>query len=243
VSPGVFGADRRDGLLSGVAVAVVTDDADPEGRSRLKVSFPRRDEGDGDGHWARLAVPLAGDSCGTYYQPAVGDEVLVAFGGGDPHRPFVVGSLWNGERGPPRTNENGDNDVREVRSRRGHSLAFDDSEKGGITIRTEAGNEVVVDDGGERIAVSDDAGENRIVVDSGEGTVAVEAAESIDLSASEITLDGGDVRIDADRTAEVDSDGTLSLESGGQLSVKSTAGLGVESTGILTIEGSLIRLN
>lgn len=241
MSPGVFGSDRRDGLFSGVAVGIVTDDADPEGRGRVKVSLPRRE--DDDGHWARLAVPFAGDSCGTYYQPSEGDEVLVAFGGGDPHRPFVVGSLWNGDRGPPRTNENGDNEVREVRSRRGHSLAFDDAEDGGITIRTEAGNEVVVDDGGERIAVSDDSGDNRLVVDSGAGTVAVEAAESIDLAASEITLDGGTVRIDADRTVALDSDGTLSLESGGQLSLSSAAGLGVESTGILTIEGSLIRLN
>ena len=33
----------------------------------------------------------------------VGDEVLVAFEGGDLRHPFVIGGLWNGQDAPPTT--------------------------------------------------------------------------------------------------------------------------------------------
>ena len=37
--------------------------------------------------WARLATMMAGGNRGTWFIPEVGDEVLVAFLGGDPDRP------------------------------------------------------------------------------------------------------------------------------------------------------------
>jgi uncharacterized protein involved in type VI secretion and phage assembly len=236
-----FSTGRHDGSADGVAVGTVTDDADPDGRGRVAVTFPERDD-DGD-HWARVAVPMAGDASGTYYQPAVGDEVLVAFAGGDVHRPYVVGSLWNGQRSPPRDNSGGENTVREVRSRSGHTVAFDDGEEGSLTVRTAAGHEIVLDDGDDTLTVSDAAGDNRVELDAANGTATVEADGELALSASTIRLDGEEVQIDAERSAAVSSGGQLTLDSGGQLSVSSTAGIGVESTGVLTLEGALIQLN
>lgn len=241
MTDGVFGTTRRDGAVGGVTVGIVTDDADPNGRGRVKLSFPERE--DGASHWARVAVPMAGDSCGTYYQPAVGDEVLVAFGGGDIHRPYVVGSLWNGEHAPPRNNSEGDNEKREVRSRSGHAITFDDADDGGLTIQTDAGHEIEIDDGGDTITVSDEAGDNRLTLDAEGGDIAVDAEAELALSATEIRLDGDRIRIDGSREVSVTSEGQLDVESGGQLSVASTAGMGIESTGILTLEGSLIQLN
>lgn len=241
MTDGVFGSTRRDGVFDGVTVGLVADDADPRGRGRVKVEFPERE--DDAAHWARIAVPMAGDACGTYYQPAVGDEVLVAFGGGDVHRPFVVGSLWNGEHAPPRDNSDGDNQRREVRSRSGHSITFDDADDGGLTIRTDAGHRITIDDGGDAITLSDESGSNRLTLDGENGEVALESAGELALSAPEIRLDGEQVRIEGEKGVSLASKGQLDIESGGRLAVASRAGIGIESTGILTIEGSLIQLN
>ena len=45
---------------------------------------------------------MAGTNRGIWFVPDVDDEVLVAFEGGDPRRPYVLGGLWNGKDAPPR---------------------------------------------------------------------------------------------------------------------------------------------
>jgi uncharacterized protein involved in type VI secretion and phage assembly len=105
-------ADKRTPRYSdyaGVAVAVVTQNRDPDGLARVKVHFPWY-EYPNESYWARLAVPMAGQGQGTYFLPEIGQEVLVAFDRGDVRFPYVVGALWNGKEGPPTTNSDGKND-------------------------------------------------------------------------------------------------------------------------------------
>ena len=51
---------------------------------------------DASGTWVRVGEALAGANWGSNFIPRVGQEVLVAFTGGDIDRPVVVGSLYNG---------------------------------------------------------------------------------------------------------------------------------------------------
>lgn len=57
--------------------------------------------------WARVAVPVAGGKRGAFLVPAVGDEVIVAFVGGDARFAVVLGSLWNGKDEAPESLSNG----------------------------------------------------------------------------------------------------------------------------------------
>jgi phage baseplate assembly protein gpV len=86
-----------EGQVGGVLTAVVAANRDPKGLGRVKVALPDADQG----VWARVATPLAGDGRGVHFLPAVGDEVLVAFEGGDPRSPYVLGALWGASGSPP----------------------------------------------------------------------------------------------------------------------------------------------
>ncbi len=82
-----------------VVVGVVTQNEDPEGLGRVRVKYPALGE-DTEGWWARIASPAAGAGRGVMMMPIVGDEVLLAFEHGDVRRPFVLGSLFNGQSKP-----------------------------------------------------------------------------------------------------------------------------------------------
>jgi phage baseplate assembly protein V len=105
----------------GVYRAVVTDTRDPEERGRVKVRLPTGQEA-----WAELATLLAGDGYGTWFRPDPEDEVLVAFEGGDPRRPYVVGALWGKGDRPPETGEDAAG-LKTIRTRCGATITIDDA--------------------------------------------------------------------------------------------------------------------
>jgi type VI secretion system secreted protein VgrG len=64
-------------------------------------------DSDNDSAWVRVASNWAGNGpghqsqCGTLGLPRIGSEVLVAFLGGDPDKPVIVGQLYNQQGLPP----------------------------------------------------------------------------------------------------------------------------------------------
>jgi phage protein D len=82
-----------------VVVGVVTQTADPDGLGRVRVQYPALGD-DAEGWWARIASPAAGAGRGLLMMPVAGDEVVLAFEQGDPRRPYVLGSVWNGQAKP-----------------------------------------------------------------------------------------------------------------------------------------------
>jgi uncharacterized protein involved in type VI secretion and phage assembly len=89
--------------LFGVYPAIVTDNRDPQNSLRVQVSIPLFDDElrSQTEIWARFAMPMAGHRRGTFFLPEVNDEVLVSFEAGNPSRPIIIGSLWNGSDTPP----------------------------------------------------------------------------------------------------------------------------------------------
>jgi type VI secretion system secreted protein VgrG len=71
---------------------------------RIKVQFHWDREGRRDEHsscWIRAMQAWSGEGFGTLYLPRVGMEVVVAFEDGDPDKPLVLGSVYNGTHPTP----------------------------------------------------------------------------------------------------------------------------------------------
>ena len=151
-------SDRRYGVYP----ARVANNVDPEKQGRVQVQIPWYGEGAEKGYaaWARLATLMAGKERGTWFIPDVGDEVLVAFEGGDPRQPYVIGALWNAEDRPPESMDGGGkNSIKSIVSRQGIRITLDDSEgQETVTIRTPGGQEVVLKDQPASILIRDSSG-------------------------------------------------------------------------------------
>jgi uncharacterized protein involved in type VI secretion and phage assembly len=188
------------GYLKGVAIAIVTQNQDPEGLCRVKVSYPWHDK-PRDSFWARIATPMAGNNRGAVFLPEVGDEVLVACEREDLRFPYVLGALWNGKDKPPETNADGRNDKRMIRSRKGHRLLFDDGRRGAVELALDDGKKVRLDDDG--ISVDDGKG-NRLAIQSSSGALTIEAG-------GQLTLKGASVAIEASGQLRIKAGATLNL--------------------------------
>jgi uncharacterized protein involved in type VI secretion and phage assembly len=189
--------------ISGVVVAVVTNNKDPDKLARVKVRFPWLSDQD-ESQWARIAVPMAGSQRGVYFLPEVDDEVLVAFEHGDIRFPYVVGALWNGKDAPPVTNDDGKNNVRVLRSRSGHVIRLND------------------ENGKETLEIVDKSGNNSLMFDTARNTVTIASAKDITLKAPNgtITLDARIIATKSANKTTIASSAGLDVKAAGELNVK-----------------------
>lgn len=187
----------QGGRYYGVYVALVTDVQDPDGQGRVRIRLPWAIDPDGDLYelWARLATMMAGNNRGSWFIPEPDDEVLVAFEGGDPRSPMVIGALWNGQDAPPQQMDS-DNNIRSITSRSGIVVTFDDTD-GGVqfTIETPGGQKITCADTPATIDMADANG-NQITMDSGGITLnspmnVTISATMLKVSASMVTVDAG----------------------------------------------------
>ena len=104
---------KRSRWSDSLVVGIVTNNTDPDGLGRVRVKYPALDDGL-EGWWARIAAVGSGNQRGQLMTPLVGDEVLIGFEGGDAHKPYVLGTLWNGRDKPgPLVHEDGSYHLRE----------------------------------------------------------------------------------------------------------------------------------
>ena len=197
--------DDSGAPLVGLVIGVITNNKDPDGLGRVKVSLPWLADGF-ETDWARIASPMAGAARGLYLLPEVDDEVLVGFAHGRIDSPFVLGALWNGKDKPPEKNDDGKNDRRSLTSRSGHVIRLTDTK------------------GEERIEILDKSGKNSVVVDTKSNTVTVTADADVVVRATKgkLTLAGdggveissgkGDVKITASKGIEVKANAKLVLK-------------------------------
>lgn len=68
---------------------------DAQGRIKVHFHWDRDSASEHSSCWIRTMQSWGGASWGTQFIPRVGMEVVVAFDGGDPDKPMVIGSLYN----------------------------------------------------------------------------------------------------------------------------------------------------
>jgi type VI secretion system secreted protein VgrG len=77
---------------------------DKFGRVKVQFHWDRHGKHDETSScWVRVAQPWAGRNWGAVQIPRIGQEVVVTFLEGDPDRPLIVGSVYNGTNLPPYT--------------------------------------------------------------------------------------------------------------------------------------------
>ena len=121
--------------LAETQMATVLSNADPQGKGRVRVRMNWQTDGMQTG-WVRVMTPDGGSSKdvksnrGFVFIPEVGDQVLLGFRHGDPARPYVMGSLFNGTTGG---GGGQGNNCKSLTTRSGCSLKLDDS-AGSVTL-------------------------------------------------------------------------------------------------------------
>ena len=154
--------------LAETQMATVLSNADPEGKGRVRVRMNWQTDGMQTG-WVRVMTPDGGSSSdvksnrGFVFIPEVGDQVLLGFRHGDPARPYVLGSLFNGTTG--RGGLEG-NHMKSLTTRSGHTIKLNDSLSSlGITIKDIKGNSIHIDSVGDDIIIN---AKRNITINAGE---------------------------------------------------------------------------
>lgn len=195
----------------GVYPGLVVDLHDPEGQGQVAVTLPWATASDGKGLLlrARLAMPMAGDRRGTWFPPEVGDEVLLAFEGGDLRRPYVIGALWNGADRPPVTpGPPGAAATRVIRSPRGLELALVDTQgQERLTLLTPGGQSLSLQDQGSCVEIAA-AGGTRIRLNP--KGVEISAPGEVSVTGATVNVNAAQVKLNAAMTT---ASGVLKCES------------------------------
>jgi len=189
---------EMSGQFYGVYPAIVMDIKDPDAQGRVKLGMPWMTDPLGANYqaWARMATLMAGHNRGSWFIPDVGDEVLVAFEGGDPRRPYVIGALWNGKDRPPETMDGAGSNRRKVlRSRNGVKVTLEDqdgNEK--FRVETPGGQKLELRDGPGRIEISDSNGNSIRMETSG---ITVNAAAKVTINGTQVAINAGMITVNA----------------------------------------------
>jgi uncharacterized protein involved in type VI secretion and phage assembly len=171
---------------------------DPDGLGCVRLSLPWAPDPGGGRYeaWARIATLMGGNNRGSWFVPDPGDEVLIAFEGGDPRRPFVLGGLWNGKDKPPESMDGaGKNFKKVLRSRKGVKVTLDDTDgKETLTLETPGGNKIALVDGPGSIEISDSNGNSIKLQPSG---ITIDTRAKVTISATQVAVSAGMVQADA----------------------------------------------
>ncbi|MBN1208027.1 MAG: type VI secretion system tip protein VgrG [Myxococcaceae bacterium] len=102
--PRLTAAPTIAGAQTAIVVGPSGEEIHTDEHGRIKVRFHWDREAPGDDKsscWIRVSQAWAGAGWGALFLPRIGQEVVVRFLEGDPDRPLVVGSVYNGENPTP----------------------------------------------------------------------------------------------------------------------------------------------
>jgi Rhs element Vgr protein len=203
--------------VSGLQIGVVASNEDEDGEYRVRVRLPLVDN-EGDGVWARVASPDAGDQRGLFFRPELGDEVVVGFLEDDPRRAVILGMLHSSAKPAPLEGSD-DNHEKVYQSRSKMKLYFDDDHKV-LQIETPAGNKITLSEEDKAVTIEDQNGNKIEMTEDG---IKIESSKALELKAgTEIKLEasgsfeakGSELKLEGSSTAELSSSSTTTVKGG-----------------------------
>jgi uncharacterized protein involved in type VI secretion and phage assembly len=184
---GEFTADGAAPRYFGVYPAIVVDVVDPDSLGRIEVQFPwLGEEGSDVRAWATLCTPYADDDEGIQILPSVKTQVIVAFEAGELHRPYIVGTCWNGQEALPDTPTEANN-KRLWKSRAKSLLEFDDSVGAfRVTLSMASGHKLVLDDSAQEVKLTHSGGS--VITFNAAGQIQIQANATVEITASALNV-------------------------------------------------------
>ncbi len=267
--------EMGDNRLFGVVVGIVAKNYDPNSTKaggsssgadamdgRVCVTIPTRDAGANELKWARVVMPSSGSQWGHYFLPEVGDQVLLAFEGGNIEKPYVIGCVPKVSDKFLKGSVDKDNQFKKITTRHGTTILFEDNSgdsEGGkdkLTLET-AGRQlkILMDNENEKIIIQEKEREDFIEMytHQGSGTLKVQIKSKIEFKVGDkitMTLNGesGAVSIKADSIllegtskVEAKSDSSVKLDAA-QVAANASSMLKLESSGSTKLGGSTVSI-
>ncbi|MBF1634840.1 MAG: type VI secretion system tip protein VgrG, partial [Prevotella sp.] len=238
--------------LAETQMATVLSNADPQGKGRVRVRMNWQTDGM-QTSWVRVMTPDGGSSKdvksnrGFVFIPEVGDQVLLGFRHGDPARPYVMGSLFNGTTGG---GGGQGNNCKSLTTRSGCSLKLDDSagsvtlhDKGTVNMNFDgAGNACM--DAQAKIGLSVGDAKSELILDKN-GNVFLSADSNITFMVgdSSIVIDKNGININS---SNINLNGTTINIKGTKKTVvgpNENLGVTVSADGPVDIVGNPVNIN
>lgn len=252
--------ETGDTRIYGVMIGIVAKNYDKDMPGRVCVTIPTRNKKADELKWARVVMPSSGSAWGHYFLPEVGDQVVLAFEGGNIERPYVVGCVPKDKDKFLSGSANDKNRTKRIVTKHGSMISFDDSpddkdgKKDKITIQTaEKAHTILIDNEANKIRLSDKSGENFIEMKTQDGAMTIKAKSKLTIQIGDtikVTMNGesGSVKIEASQlTVEASNqikaktDGMLKLE-GGTIAQNASSAFKAESGGAVKIAGAPITI-
>jgi hypothetical protein len=227
----------------GLVVGTVTNNKDELKTGRVKVRFPGLSNTD-ESAWARLTAIGGGNSRGMVSVPEVDDEVLVAFEGGDPRQPVVIGGLFGDKLAIPSwdVEENGKVNSRGLTSRLGHVVQLSDGEadEKQFVLLQLAGNKHTLRLGKDSANFEVPSG-IPLTIKSGQASIAFDDQGAVTISGTKVTIKAEQSLELSAGSGSFKANAQLALE-GGQTSLKGQV-VEVEGEAMASFKGKIVAIN
>jgi len=207
--------------LAETQMATVLSNADPEGKGRVRVRMNWQTDGMQTG-WVRVMTPDGGSSSdvksnrGFVFIPEVGDQVLLGFRHGDPARPYVMGSLFNGVTG---SGGFAANHKKSLTTRSGSTVTFDDTVHTILLQTTRA---------------------NKIFIDELNSTITISSAEEVNVNTKNVNINASEnmnVNVGKNFTMQVGEQSSVNIGKDSSLSINGSSVLSIMEDAKSSISG------
>ncbi len=220
---------------------------DKHGRVKLKFHWDRESSGDEkSSRWVRVGQIWSGKKWGGIVIPRVGMEVIVEFIEGDPDRPLVVGTVYNGDNEPPfALPDNKTQSGVKTRSTKGagennyNELVFEDK-KGGELVRFHAEKDLnsTIEDYEKRLI----KGKNKSKIgETTRETILERGDDILDIAGDNKITIGNDQKVDIknDQTIKVGHD--ILIQAGNQIVLKVGSSTITMKEGLIEIKATKLE--